>query len=184
MKQFCIFLSIFFLFLACATKQKVKEIKNVKIETENLIKFDSISELKTIQSKTEKIEEYNKIENDFNELFIQYDGSQSDNLSILVNRNSEKTEFNITGKGKVSFNQNKLKDVKSNIYKNSLDTIYEHTVNLEQEKLINQKSTFNSDQKKNEKTTKGIQFGFYLLIFGIIICFLFAYIFIRFFNNK
>ncbi|TGN26764.1 hypothetical protein [Empedobacter tilapiae] len=183
MKQLCIFLSILFLLFSCATKQKTKDVTVKEIKTEKLSKTDSILDIETKLSKVETVEDYNQFENVFNAFSIEYNGDQKNELKILIKKKNNETELNIKGKGKILLNENKIKTENTHYYNSFLAVDSIHKSKSEQHEIKKKESLINSVQKKTEKSTKGLQFGVYLFIFGLIIFILLVYISIRYFKS-
>lgn len=182
MRLICIFLSVIFLLISCATKRKIKEVEKIEIKTGKLTASDSVLTKETILSKAEMIEDDKELERIVDALSIEYDGDQENNLKILIGKTDNQTSLNIVGKGKISFNERKVKTKASHFLNHSLEMDSIHQSQLKKKESTKRQSFINSVHKKNEKSTSGLQFGFYLLLLGVVFSILFAYIFIRYFK--
>lgn len=184
MKQLCIFLSVVFLLLACATKRKTKEVEKLEIKTENIIKNDSVFQLNSKVSKIETNQTFNEFEKVLKALDIQYDGEQGNELNVTLNRTENGTELNVKGKGKANYNEQSEKTY--NLTKSDILAIYDSLkqAELKQNKVERGQKIVDTFKSNKANDTTGFQFGAYITGFGVLCLIIFLTWISRKFINK
>lgn len=170
MKHLCIFLSLI-LALSCATKRKTKNIEQVEVKTENVVKNDSTYQFQSKLSKLESNQSFNEFESVLKALNIQYDGEQGNKLNVTLNRTENGTELNVSGKGKANYNEatEQTKYLTRNDVININDSL--RKAELKQNKAERDQKIVDTFKSNKENDTTGIQFGAYLTGFGVL-CFI------------
>ena len=165
-----ILLGTLMFFSNCATKRKTKAVEQVEVKSENVVKNDSVFQLKSKVSKIETNQSFNKFESVLKALNVQYDGEQGNDLKVLYNRTEKGTELNVSGKGKASLKE-QTEQTKS-LTRNDVIKINDSLRNVELQQNKDERSERLVDSFKSDKEndTKGFQFGAYLTGFGVV-CF-------------
>ena len=167
MKQLCIFLSLF-LVLSCATKRKTKEVDKLEIKTENVVKNDSVFQLKSKVSKIETNQTFNEFESILKALNVSYDGDQGNELNVTLNHTEKGTELNVKGKGKANYNEaaEQTKSLTRNDVININDSL--RKAELNQNKVERGQLLVDSFKSDTEKEKTDISIWIYVLIGGVL----------------
>lgn len=168
MKQLCIFLSLF-LVLSCATKRKTKEVDKLEAKTENVVKNDSVFQLKSKVSKIETNQTFNEFESILKALNVSYDGDQGNELNVTLNHTEKGTELNVKGKGKANYNE--AAEQTKSLTRNEVASIFDWIIDarLEQSKQERGKQLVDSFKSNTEKDKTDISIWIYVVI-GCVLC--------------
>lgn len=183
MKQLCIFLSLF-LVLSCAIKRKTKEVDKLEAKTENVVKNDSVFQLKSKVSKIETNQTFNEFESILKALNVSYDGDQGNELNVTLNHTEKGTELNVKGKGKANYNEQSEKTY--NLTKSDILAIYDSLkqAELKQNKVERGQKIVDTFKSNKANDTTGFQFGAYITGFGVLCLIIFLTWISRKFINK
>ncbi|MGV0830341.1 hypothetical protein ACTS9C_16060 [Empedobacter brevis] len=167
-------------FSNCATKRKTKDVEKMEVKTENIVKNDSIFQLKSKVSKIETNQTFNEFESVLKALNVQYDGDQGNDLKVILNRTERGTELNVSGKGKANYNEQSEKTY--NLTKQDILAIYDSLkqVELKQNKVESGQLILDSFKSNTEKEKSDVSIWVYVLI-GVIISLV---IFFAWLNNQ
>lgn len=168
MKQLCIFLSLI-LALSCATKRKTKDVENLEIKTENIVKNDSAYQFQSKLSKLESNQSFNEFESILKVLNVQYDGEQGNELKVLYNRTEKGTELNVSGKGKATLNEQTEQTY--SLTKQDVLSIYDSLKKFEikQNKVERSERLVDSFKSDTEKQKSDVSIWIYVII-GCVLC--------------
>lgn len=179
MKQLCIFLSVVFLLFACATKRKTKEVEKLEVKTENVVKNDSVFQLKSKVSKIETSQSFNEFESILKALNVQYDGEQGNELNVTLNHTEKGTELNVKGKGKANYNE--AAENTYNLTKSDILAIYDSLkkIELQQNKAERGQLLVDSFKSGTEKNKSDVSIWVYVVIGSVLVVAIAIYVGIK-----
>ena len=167
-------------FSNCATKRKTKEIEKLEVKTENVVKNDSVFQLKSKVSKIETSQSFNEFESILKALNVQYDGDQGNELNVTLNHTEKGTELNVKGKGKANYNE--AAEQSKSLTRNEVASVFDSIIDarLEQSKQERGQQLVDSFKSDTEKHKSDVSIWVYVLI-GVIISLV---IFFAWLNNQ
>ena len=171
-------LIIVLLCTSCATKRKTKEVEQVKIENDKLIKNDSSVNLLLQKSTYDYLQNYSKNETLLQKLGLTYAGkTNEDKGKVSLKQTKDGLELDIQGAIAMALEKEQTKDENISVQKviSLVDSIY--SARLQQDLVQREQRLLDSFKSDTEKEKSDVSIWIYVLI-GVIVCFVIFLVFI------
>ena len=171
-------LIIVLLCTSCATKRKTKEVEQVKIENDKLIKNDSSVNLQLQKSTYDYLQNYSKNETLLQKLGLTYAGkTNEDKGKVSLKQTKDGLELDIQGAIAMALEKEQTKDENISVQKviSLVDSIY--SARLQQDLVQREQRLLDSFKSDTEKEKSDVSIWIYVLI-GVIVCFVIFLVFI------